>query len=122
MRRLWLAAMVICGLWTAPALAQVAPGPRVPLDLPRTVEAAPPRDASLGHSALKATTFKIGTTAVNFAIFSYAAGGMTAGATLSLVVLGASWTLYTVNDYLWDRYDPPSKPDAGTAFDAPADA
>jgi uncharacterized membrane protein len=121
MQRIALAAIVMGGAWAGPALAQVAPEPRVTLDLPWTEQSAPPRDASLRHSALKATTYKAGTTAVNFAIFSYAAGGAAGGATLALVALGASWTLYTVNDYLWDRFDPPPKQDAGETFDTQDD-
>lgn len=121
MRRTWLAVVMMCGVWAAPAVAQVAPGPRVVPDLSWTVETAPPRDASLQHSALKATTYKAGTTAVNFAIFTYAAGGAAGGATLALIALGASWTLYTVNDYLWDRYAPAPKRDDDAAFDTQDD-
>lgn len=121
MRRTWLAAMVVCGLWAVPGLAQVAPGPRVALDLPWAADTAAPPDASLRHSALKATTYKAGTTVVNFAIFTYAAGGAAGGATLAVIALGASWTLYTVNDYLWDRLAPPRKREDGVAFDTQAD-
>ena len=79
--------------------------------------------ASLQHSALKATTYKAGTTLVNFAVLSAAAGGASGGAALAAIALGASWTLYTVNDYLWDRFDPPPpKQQADEAFRPGEDA
>jgi len=78
--------------------------------------------ASLSHSALKATTYKAGTTLVNFALLSVAAGGATGGAALAAIALGASWTLYTVNDYIWDRYDPPPvRRQGGENFNPEAD-
>lgn len=122
MRRGLLAAVVLGGLSASPVVAQVAPA-SVWRDLPATVATAAPQDASLRHSAMKATTYKVGTTAVNYAIFSYAAGGAAGGALLAAIALGASWTLYTVNDYLWDRYDPPPvKKTAEQAFDSRIDA
>jgi uncharacterized membrane protein len=94
-----------------PALAQS--------DLPG---AAPANNASLTHSALKATTFKVGSTGANLAILSYAAGGIVGGAALTTFMLGTSWVLYTANDYLWDSYaPPPTKQTEQQAFDATAD-
>ncbi len=94
-----------------PALAQS--------DLPG---AAPGNNASLTHSALKATTFKVGSTATNLAILSYAAGGIVGGAALTTFMLGASLVLYTANDYAWDSYaPPPTKQTEQQAFDATAD-
>jgi uncharacterized membrane protein len=85
--------------------------------------AAPNNAASLEHSALKATTFKAGTTAVNFAILSYATGTVVGGVALSAFILGTSWVLYTANDYLWDTYSPPPVKQAeAEVFDATADA
>jgi uncharacterized membrane protein len=94
-----------------PALAQTA-----------APDATPANNASLTHSALKATTFKIGTTGTNLAILSYAAGGIIGGAALTTFLLGSSWVIYTANDYLWDSYAPPAakQTDTGT-FDATAD-
>jgi uncharacterized membrane protein len=84
--------------------------------------AAPTGSASLSHSALKATTFKAGTTGVNLAILSYATGTLAGGVVLSGFVLGASWVLYTANDYIWDSYSPPPvKQAASESFDATAD-
>jgi uncharacterized membrane protein len=117
MRRGLLAAAVLSGLSASPVMAQVAT-PGVSLDRAAAGATAAPQDASLAHSAMKATTYKVGTTAVNYAIFSYAAGGAVGGALLAAIALGASWTLYTVNDYVWDRYDPPPvKQTTGEAFD-----
>jgi len=121
MRRGLLAAAVLSGLLASPVMAQVAT-PGVSPDRAAVVATAAPQDASLAHSAMKATTYKVGTTAVNYAIFSYAAGGAVGGALLAGIALGASWTLYTVNDYLWDRYNPPPvKQTAGQAFDPRVD-
>jgi uncharacterized membrane protein len=84
--------------------------------------AAPAQSASLTHSALKATTFKVGSTATNLAILSYAAGGFVGGAALSTFMLASSWVIYTANDYVWDSYSPPpTKRTEDQAFDASAD-
>jgi uncharacterized membrane protein len=121
MRRGLLAAVIMIGLSASSVMAQVAPG--VPPAASATAATAAPQDASLSHSAMKATTYKVGTTAVNYAILSYAAGGAAGGALLAGIAFGASWALYTVNDYLWDRYDPPPvKQAAGDAFDPQVDA
>ena len=108
MRRGLLAAVVLSGLSASPVVAQVA-APVVSPDRPATVATVAPQDASLAHSAMKATTYKVGTTAVNYTILSYAAGGAAGGALLAAIAFGASWALYRVNDYLWDRYDPPCR-------------
>ncbi len=122
MRRGLLVAVVMSGLSASPVMAQVA-APGVSPDRPATATTAAPQDASLTHSAMKATTYKVGTTAVNYTILSYAAGGAAGGALLAAIAFGASWALYTVNDYLWDRYDPPpAKQTAGEAFDPKATA
>jgi uncharacterized membrane protein len=131
MRSAVLAALVVSGLSIGSATAQTAPAPRpTSAILPSAVlpaqagstATADPENASLGHSALKATTFKAGSSVVNFAVLSLAAGGAGGGAVLTLLALGASWTLYTANDYLWDRFDPaPVKQHAGDTFDATED-
>jgi uncharacterized membrane protein len=84
--------------------------------------AAQKSTASLSHSALKATTFKAGSTAVNLAVLSYATGTVVGGVALSAFILGASWVIYTANDYVWDSYSPPPvKQAANESFDATAD-
>jgi uncharacterized membrane protein len=104
--------IVLAWLAASPALAQseAASG------------AAPANGASLTHSALKATTFKVGSTATNIAVLSYAAGGIAGGAVLTTFMLASSWALYTANDYLWDSYAPPAtKQSESEEFDAGAD-
>jgi len=112
MRRIMLVAAVAGGLSTNPAMAQST----------MPVPAAHSDAASISHSALKATTFKVGTAAVNLTMLSYAAGGLVGGAALTTFVTATSWAIFTVNDYLWDSYAPsPVKQNAGQSFDASAD-
>lgn len=93
------------------ALAQPAPSPHAT------------DQASLSHSALKATTFKAGTVVANLAILSYATGGLAGGAALTTFITASAWVFYTANDYLWDTYSPPpARENTNQAFDATADA
>lgn len=79
-------------------------------------------NASLAHSAMKATTFKAGSTVTNLVVLSYATGGVGGGIVLSAFMLGASWVVYTANDYMWDSYAPPAqKQSQDQAFDAKAE-
>jgi uncharacterized membrane protein len=111
--RTWLAGVTAGLLLATPALAQTAPDVH---------GATSGESASLTHSAMKATTFKIGSTITNVAVLSYAAGDLAAGTGLAAFFLGASWLLYTTNDYLWDTYSPPPvKQTQDQAFDATAD-
>ena len=117
MRPALLAAVATGCLSISPVLAQTVPsaGTVPPV-------AAPLGDASLSHSALKATTFKIGSTVTNVTLLSYAAGGLVGGVALSTFMLAASWTIYTANDYLWDTFSPPPvKQRADEAFDTSSD-
>jgi hypothetical protein len=92
------------------ALAQPAPSPHAT------------DQASLSHSALKATTFKAGTVVANLAILSYATG-LAGGAALTTFITASAWVFYTANDYLWDTYSPPpARENTNQAFDATADA
>lgn len=95
----------------------------MPLAMPAMAQQAdaPEGGASLKHSALKATTFKAGSTVTNLVLLSYAAGGIGGGIALSAFMLGASWAVYTANDYFWDTYSPPPPKIDGEAFDAGAD-
>ncbi len=104
-----------------PAVAQTVPGPQpIPSVAPQT---APPSDASLSHSALKATTYKIATATTNLALFSAATGALTGGTLLTVLDTVASATVFTINDYLWDSYDPPPvKQAAEETFDKTQDA
>jgi len=84
--------------------------------------AAPANNASLTHSALKATTFKVGSTVTNLAVLSVATGGVAGGAALATFMLASSWVIYTANDYAWDTYSPPPrKQTEEQSFDATAD-
>jgi uncharacterized membrane protein len=93
--------------YLSPAAAQTVP----PLDIaPGQAEspaAAQPGGSSLSHSALKAITYKIGTTAANITILSAAAGSLLAGTALTALVTTASLVVYAVNDHLWESYVPP---------------
>lgn len=113
MPRTMLATVTAGVLLAAPALAQTAPAPH---------GAPAAESASLTHSALKATTFKVGSTITNIAVLSYATGDFVAGTGLAAFMLGASWLTYTANDYLWDKYSPPPvKQTEDQGFDATAD-
>ena len=117
-----LAAVVVSCLSMGSAMAQGVPGPSASPSITASPPAPQGKEASLSHSALKATTFKIGSTAANLAILSYAVGGVVGGVALSGFMLVSSWVLYTVNDYVWDRVDPPPmKQTADQAFDPSAE-
>jgi uncharacterized membrane protein len=100
-----LAAVVVSLPWATTALAQTAPAP----------------EASLSHSALKATTFKAGTVITNLTVLSYATGGLVGGMALTTFMTAASWLIYTANDYIWDSYSPPLTRQDSQPFDAGAD-
>ena len=86
--------------------------------------ASPPAtmEASLGHSALRATTFKAGTTFLNVGVLSFALGSATDALILSLGIGATAWTIYTANGYLWDYFDPPPVPLPGQPYDPEASA
>jgi uncharacterized membrane protein len=117
-----LAAVLVSCLSMGSAAAQPAPGPSASPNIAASPEAPQSRDASLSRSALKATTFKIGSTAANLAVLSYAVGGVVGGAALTGFMIASSWVLYTANDYVWDSIDPPlAKQSADQAFDQTAE-
>ena len=117
-----LPAAVLAGVLSlSPALAQTAPAQGIVGQITQG-EMAPAEDASLTHSALKATTFKVGTTLTNLTLLSYATGGVVGGVALTTFITASSWLLYTANDYAWDKYDPPPpKLGANESFDAGGD-
>ncbi len=122
MRQALLSAVAASFLAAMPAMAQPAPGPLAAAMAAEGHGTAPADGASLTHSAIKATTFKVATTVTNVALLSYAAGGIIGGTALSAFMLGSSWVLYTANDYFWDKYSPPAaKQASGQEFDASAD-
>ncbi len=79
-------------------------------------------EASLGRSALRATTFKAGTTVLNVGFLSYALGSATDGLILSLGIGATAWAIYTANGYLWDYFSPPPAPVPGQPYDPEASA
>lgn len=90
-----------------------------PADAP--AQPATGSDASLGHAAAKATTFKIGAFVVNMVVFSAGTGSVVGGTLLTVFNVSKSWGLFTANDYLWDRYFPTeANKDSGKSFDAKA--
>jgi uncharacterized membrane protein len=121
LRQALLIATVLTLPATLPALAQSLPTPTVAAAPARPV-VNPAGSASLTHSALKATTFKVGSTATNLALLSYATGDVISGTALTVFMLASSWMIYTANDYIWDSYSPPPiKQAASEQFDATAD-
>jgi uncharacterized membrane protein len=122
MRSMLLAAVATGCLLIGSVAAQPAP-PRSAAPTPSSpLPAAQVPDASLGRSALKATTFKVGTTVTNLVVLTLAAGGLGGGAILTGVITASSWALYTLNDYVWDSFEPPpTKQTADQSFDATAE-
>ena len=122
MRPSLLAGVVASCLWMAPAVAQTAPASDVAPTQAALPAPAQMKDASLSHSALKATTFKVATVVTNVSVLSLAAGGVVGGAALTGFLTVSSWLIYTANDYIWDSYAPPPvKQDANESFDATSD-
>jgi uncharacterized membrane protein len=77
-------------------------------------------EASLGLSATKALTYKLGTAVINMVVYS-AGVGLVGGTLLTAFNTAQAVALYTANDYLWDTYAPkPVSPDG--SFDAEASA
>ena len=112
------AAILAACLSLSPALAQTASTQGIAGQITQA-EMAPSGDASLKHSAFKATTFKVGTTLTNLTLLTYATGGVVGGLALTTFITASSWLLYTANDYAWDKYDPPApKLGAGESFNA----
>lgn len=100
----------------APSGGPAAVNPADPYGLLRDVT---PKEASLSRSALRATTFKVSTFFSNLAILSYGSGGIVGGMVLATAAAVESWGVYTLNDYVWDRYAP-ARPNEGKEFDANA--
>ena len=62
--------------------------------------------ASVGHSAVKGVTLKVINGLAAMAVFTTGTGSLAAGSILSAAVAASSYTVFVVNDYLWDRYFP----------------
>ena len=108
--------LAAAGLVAGGVLALAAPaGAAGPDPAPDWLPAFKP---SFTHSAIKTTTYEIANALDNFVILSVGAGGLGGGALLTAFNTLQSWTVYSTNDYLWQKYYPPdtSKAAAG-AFD-----
>ncbi len=114
--------LLVAAVAVLPVVAQAAPIAADPTVPPAAVAAPPAGNASLAHSALKATTFKVGSTVANLALLSYATGTLVGGAALTTFMLAGSWVIYTANDYIWDTYSPPPvRQTESETFDASSD-
>jgi hypothetical protein len=103
-------AVTAISLYPAAGIAQIA---RTDVQAPKT--------ASISDSALRATTYKLGTTAINLGLLSLAFGNVVEGGMLTAASTAGSWVLYTANDYIWSSYyPPPVKQTADQPFDASA--
>lgn len=79
--------------------------------------AAPTARASLAHSSKKTFTYEIGNTLNNFLFLSAGTGGVVSGGMLTAFNTLQSMTVYTTNDYLWEKYYPRPVPKEGETFD-----
>jgi uncharacterized membrane protein len=82
-------------LWPLESIAQTAP-------------ATPPAaaSASVGHAATKGLTLKAALALSSLTLFYVGTGSAVASGLLTVLVSGASYTVYVTNEYLWDRYSP----------------
>jgi len=110
--RFW-AAFLLAGSLLAPAApAWSAP----PADPAPAQGSAPAPKVSLAHSGVKQITYEIGNTLNNFAILTFGVGDLGGGLLLTVFNTMQSWTVYTTNDYIWEKLYPwqPSKDGTGS--------
>lgn len=121
-----LAALFLAGLSCSPTAAQTSPDQSAPAQTtqaqpdPESPGSSPPTrtDASwLSHSAVKALTYKVATTATNITVLSVVSGGVVTGTALALAGTAMSFALYAVNDYSWDSQTTPVKQDTDNSLD-----
>ena len=98
----FVCAFLILATNCGPVLAQTAPPPAAS-DTAAEPQAA---SASLGHAALKGVTLKLINGVAAMAVFSTGTGSLVAGGALATVVAITSYTVFVVNDYVWDHYFP----------------
>jgi uncharacterized membrane protein len=78
----------------------------------------PAATASFSHSGLKTATYEIGNAVDNFIFLSAGSGSLLGGALLTSFNTVQSWTVYTTNDYLWQKFYPPTpNTDPNAGFD-----
>jgi len=98
--------LVACVL-AASLLAPVAPAwSAAPPDPAPAQACTSPAKASLAHSGVKQVTYEIGNTLNNFGFLTIGVGTLSSGVALTAFNTLQSWTVYTTNDYLWEKYDP----------------
>jgi uncharacterized membrane protein len=89
-----------------------------PADTAAPLDGSPSTKASFAHSGLKTVTYEIGNTLNNFAFLTAGTGELTGGVLLTAFNTLQSWTVYTTNDYLWERlYPRTTSKDATASFD-----
>jgi uncharacterized membrane protein len=77
-----------------------------PTGSPATAVPAQQASASLGHAAAKGLTLKVINGLAAMAVFTAGTGSVVAGGVLSGAVAVSSFTVFVINDYLWDKYLP----------------
>jgi uncharacterized membrane protein len=89
-----------------------------PADPAAAVIGVPASKASFTRSGLRTATYEIGNALDNLVFLSVGSGGLASGVLLTAFNTAQSWTVYTTNDYLWQKYYPPKESRDGTgAFD-----
>jgi uncharacterized membrane protein len=98
-------------------LASAAPAWSAPPADPAPAQnSIPASKASFAHSGLKTVTYEVGNTLNNFLFLTAGVGGLAGGLLLTTFNTMQSWTVYTTNDYFWERLYPrePSKDGTGS--------
>jgi len=107
------AAFLVAGSLLVPA----APAWSAPPADPAPAQASPPDSkVSLAHSGVKQITYEIGNTLNNFVFLTAGVGALGGGLLLTTFNTLQSWTVYTTNDYIWEKLYPwqPSKDSTGS--------
>ena len=94
-----------------------APAWSAPPADPAPAQISPPDSkASLSHSGVKQITYEIGNTLNNFVFLTAGVGALGGGLLLTTFNTLQSWTVYTTNDYIWEKLYPwqPSKDSTGS--------
>jgi uncharacterized membrane protein len=115
----YLAVCLVAGSLAAPFCRAAPMEPALAAPIPAPAQASPPAPiASFGHSGLKTATYEIGNAVDNFIFLSAGTGSLFGGVLLTSFNTLQSWSVYTTNDYLWQKFYPPTpKTDPNAAFD-----
>jgi uncharacterized membrane protein len=118
--RLPIAAFLAGSILASVAPAYGAPPADPPAPTTKAISTQPTPGApkvSLAHSGLKQATYEIGNTLNNFVFLTAGVGGLAGGMVLTAFNTMQSWTVYTTNDYVWEKLYPPQLSTDGS-FDA----